>query len=108
VTLMALAPDTSLGAFISVEGILSLFEPRTGRLRHRLPAGTARPTGAVFHPQGEEFLTGAEDGVVRVWNTRTGRLDRSWAVAVPEKNERTSLALAITPDGKTLAVLDHP
>lgn len=61
----------------------------------------AHPAGAsevVFTPDGRHLITGADDGVVRIWDPTTGSLVQSIDVGVSVK------ALAVSPDGSRLAV----
>ena len=55
--------------------------------------------GAVaYHPDGRLLATGGQDGVVRIWNAETGKLER---LLVGDGHAISSLAWS--PDGKVLA-----
>jgi WD40 repeat protein/serine/threonine protein kinase/tetratricopeptide (TPR) repeat protein len=62
-------------------------------LRH--PAGVR---GAVFTPDGKQFATAGLDGVVRLWDSASGKLAREFQHPLCQ-----AVAIAISPDGTTLA-----
>lgn len=64
------------------------------RLRH-----AERPTCVVFAPDGKTFITGGEDGTVRVWSVATGDM-----VRMLERPGRSVSALRYTNAGTKLAV----
>ena len=53
-------------------------------------------TMVAFHPSGDAFVTASDDGKVRVWDSRSGLLLRSFAHGAPVRD------LAISPDGTLL------
>jgi WD40 repeat protein len=60
----------------------------------------------AFAPKGSMLATASGDGLVRLWDASTGKQVRQWNWHKGEgKNSRESgmLALAFSPDGKTLA-----
>jgi WD40 repeat protein len=102
---MAVAPGGRHLATVGVEGTLQLWAARSGQ---RL--WTARPTwrdayrgvlwSTTFVPPGGQVAGGGYDGVIRVWDTSTGKLVREW-LAHPD-TPRIG-ALACSSDGRVLA-----
>src|SRR5262245_2229141 len=64
------------------------------RLRH-----AAKPTCVVFSPDGKTFVTGGEDGTVRVWSVSTGE-----QINILQRSVTTVQTIAYTHNGKQLAV----
>jgi WD40 repeat protein len=61
-------------------------------------AGHTRPiTAFAVSPKGDSFATGGQDNEVKLWDTKTGKELRRWAMRQPVHN------LAFTPDGKHIA-----
>jgi WD40 repeat protein/beta-lactamase regulating signal transducer with metallopeptidase domain len=71
---VAFSPDGMLVAR-PMHNAIALFDVRTGqRLRHdeRTPVGET--SSAAWSPSGDRIVTGHNDGVVRVWEAKSGRL----------------------------------
>jgi glucose repression regulatory protein TUP1 len=86
-------------------GLARIFEIETGRelstLMHREIEGRQGPghvRAVCFSPDGGSLCTGAEDGVIRVWNAIEGVLQNTL-----EGHAREILSLAFTTDGRILA-----
>jgi WD40 repeat protein len=73
--------------------------PELGAVRLAHPA---QVWGAAFHPQNQQLATACEDGRARLWNVGKLQEPASSFVAYP-RGEFGFLALAFSPDGKTLA-----
>ena len=71
-------------------------------LKAFLPLGKSL-SAAAFSPDGKFLVTGGEDRTVRVWHMPTGRL----RFAEPLVHAEPVSALAVCPDGRTLAVVSH-
>lgn len=56
----------------------------------------------LFADDGQQLITGGEDGTIRVWETLTGELRRTYRPVAPQ-NEGEIFALALTADGRYLA-----
>lgn len=66
--------------------------------RERLLLGQDRPECLAVSPDGRLVAVGYRDGVIRLWDTLTGRLDR-----VLEGHKREVQSLAFSPSGDVLA-----
>ncbi|WP_229854106.1 nSTAND1 domain-containing NTPase [Streptomyces filipinensis] len=84
----------------------SLYAAAAVPLRYRLPARHGAVTSVAFSPDGRTLATSVEgrDGAVRLWDTGTGRLERSLT-----GHPAWVWAMTFSPDGRTLATaaLDH-
>ncbi len=93
--------------------------PRTDASGDPLPAGALARLGSLrwshpqpvvfvaFLPDGKAVLTGAADHVFRLWDRTSGKEIRRYVVPAPAANDsfrRYTVAAALSPDGKTLAV----
>jgi WD40 repeat protein len=67
---------------------------------HTLLGHEACVVALGFAPDGRNLITGSGDGVVKLWNTATGRERASWLAHKPEQGVTS---LACSPDGQTLA-----
>jgi WD40 repeat protein len=74
---------------------LVLWDTVKGRELHRLPVGWA--TEAVFAPDGKTLATSAH-GAIRLWDPKTGK-----ELHASEGHTGVVNALAVSPDGRTLA-----
>ncbi len=54
---------------------------------------------AMFAPDGKHLVTVCSDGALRIWDARTGKLQRQVALG-----QRSVMRLAFSPDGQTLAI----
>jgi WD40 repeat protein/tRNA A-37 threonylcarbamoyl transferase component Bud32 len=71
-----------------------------GQLRHRLRQASAQPTevwSLAFHPDGQRFVTGGDDGTVQFWDAETGT-----PIGVPQRHGDIVAAVAFSPDGRLL------
>ncbi len=79
------------------------------QLRVDSPMHTAAIWDIETSPDGKLIVTGSDDKTVRVWNGDTGALIRTIRVPIALGSEGRVYAVAITPDGKTIAATgwDH-
>jgi WD40 repeat protein len=75
----------------------SLWNRDQGAVLFSVPQ-SAWVSALAFHPGGEFLATGHDNGAVRLWEVRSGKLRRQW-----ETGEAPISALAFSLDGATLA-----
>jgi WD40 repeat protein len=68
------------------------------RLKRTLRGHTGAVYSASFYPSGTRVATSGDDGLIRVWDVRTGRLLRS-----ARATSGTVSDVAVSPDGRLLA-----
>ncbi|NJL15525.1 MAG: hypothetical protein HC913_22625, partial [Microscillaceae bacterium] len=67
--------------------------------------GHASTVGTIlFTPDGKTLISVSEDKTIRFWDVRTGELKKTLRGQVGEGPEGKIYAVAISPDGQTLAV----
>jgi WD40 repeat protein len=98
-TAIALSPD---GRTLAVGGrwALWLCDTRTGRRTRLFPFGGAHPL--TFTPDGKRLVAGTGGGAVKLWNVRTGELDRSFV-----GHTEWVAGVACSADGRTVASASH-
>jgi WD40 repeat protein len=64
----------------------------------------AKIQGVAFTPDGKQLVSGADDKVVRVWDWRAGKTVRTIRGALGRGDEGKIFAMALSPDGRWLAV----
>jgi WD40 repeat protein len=70
------------------------------RERLRLTGHLGGVPGVEFSPDGSKVASTGKDGVIRIWDSRTGKLLRSWAEAGEPMAGQT---VSFSPDGRWLA-----
>jgi WD40 repeat protein len=63
-----------------------------------LEDGNGEPSSVAFSPDGETLVTANADTTLRIWNARTGQLQRT-----VDEMALVTFALAFSPDGQVLA-----
>lgn len=58
----------------------------------------------VFTPDGKRIVSAGDDKVIRIWDIASGRTERTIRGYAGSGNEGKIYALALSPDGKTIAV----
>jgi WD40 repeat protein len=97
---LALSPDAKTVAFGGLHGDIFVYEVSSGKRLRRLSEHTGGVGGLAFLPGGKTLLSaGMRDGLVRLWNVQTGKVEREFKHA-----GGLVQALALARDGKTLAL----
>jgi WD40 repeat protein len=98
---LSFAPDGTTLAWAHDQG-LSLWNVQANRVWLELAHPWSRCV--VFARDGTRLATGDMNGVIRVWDAKTGRFVREYARPLKRDVEPPRIeSLAFTPDGKTLA-----
>ncbi len=100
---VAFSPDGQTLASSDINGGLKLWDMQRGTLLRTLRVGNTYPIpSVVFSPDGRVFVSAGDDNTIRFWNVATGAPLRLFRlrISAPE----VTLSLALSPDGKTLAV----
>jgi len=102
ITFIAFAPDGKTFASVAEDGTGSLRRTKDAEELFRLAdEGAGKQRIAAFLRDGSALLTGADDGMIRVWETGNGRLTHSWKI------NGSVRGLVPLPDGKTVAAVDE-
>jgi WD40 repeat protein len=109
----AYAPDGKLLALArggetgGPEGKVTLIDPANGKkLRELSPGHLYGATDLVFHPDGRHLFSTGRDTVVRIWDTKDGKLVKELGKPRGGQFKDWFHALSLTPDGRVLAAAD--
>ncbi|HWX20548.1 MAG TPA: hypothetical protein VN578_11675 [Candidatus Binatia bacterium] len=107
--LLSFSPDGGRLVGVAEDGTVVFWKSDNGRVKLKLPRQMGSARAGVFLADGEIFLTAMNSwagqgplpssGEIQLWKTRTGRLLRTM-----RGQTHVISALAISPDGTTLAV----
>ena len=75
---------------------IRLWDTHTGKIKITLEGHTERVTSVAFSPEGQVLASGDLEGVIRLWNIRTGT---HRMIATPHKSVNV---VAFSPDGRTI------
>ena len=104
---VAFSPDGALLAVVGLEGVISLWDPATGKLARELRGPHKHTYAVAWSPDGKTLATSeyhdkGEVGYVRLWDVAAG----NGRLAVGDTRGLVH-RLAYTPDGKTLVSGDN-
>ncbi len=92
---IVVVPDTSTNFDTAL-----LFDPATFQQSTKIPLGSPKTATVVFSPDGAELAQSCGDGAVRIWNTKTRVLMRTFPIG----RSPFPPAIAWSPDSLNLAV----
>jgi WD40 repeat protein len=102
----ALSPDGSLAVTAATDRSMHVWDAKSGKLLRTLEGPEGGPTWLLFAPDGRTLFASGRHGAGRAlsrWDVATGKQ------LAPLDDDGTAwrITAALSPDGKTLAVLDH-
>ena len=98
VNAVAYAPDgATLATGGPYDGTVRIWDTRTGQQQHELGGHTRRVNAVAYAPDGATLATGGDDGIVRIWDMRTGQQHELGG------HTRRVNAVAYAPNGAALA-----
>ncbi|MDR1576858.1 MAG: protein kinase [Deltaproteobacteria bacterium] len=95
-----------LVATLTADGHLWLFDPKTGSGAGQTRAHNQAARALVFSPDGRRLFTAGAEGELKMWDTGHGYLDKGSPLLVRQISDRPLTALAISPNGRLLTILD--
>lgn len=95
---LALKPDGVILASGSLEGQVSFWNIREGKLLSNFYPHQEAITGLAFTPDGKKLITSSYDSTIKVWDLETGRL-----IYTLIGHRARVRAIALNPNGKILA-----
>ncbi len=98
---VSLSPDGGKLAFAGEFGLVKVWDIQGGVFTklNRTPDPNERRVRAVaFSSDGETLFTGNEEGVIKTWDVQSGE-----KIKIDFKADRPIFAMAVSPDGNTLA-----
>jgi WD40 repeat protein/beta-lactamase regulating signal transducer with metallopeptidase domain len=100
----AISPDGTLIAD-AADNTVNLFDAGTGKplfRDDRTPVG--EPLCAAWSPSGDRIVTGHHDGMVRIWNSATGELQWSKALAADGDDVMPPNFVTFSRDGRRIII----
>jgi WD40 repeat protein len=93
-------------ATADLAGRVELVDPGLRRRLKTLQGTGPNATGLALSPDGALLASLHHDGVVRVWDTRTGQVKNSWK-ACPEQYREDTAPMWFSPDGRRLCTWSY-
>ncbi|WP_392712994.1 caspase family protein [Rhizobium ruizarguesonis] len=85
------------------KGFIKIWDLASGALVRTMKAHTKKLTGLAVIPNASKMISSSEDGTVRLWEMRTGKVLSELGTRGDHRSVRSQ---ALSPDGQTLAVGD--
>jgi WD40 repeat protein/serine/threonine protein kinase len=93
------SPNGERIASASQDGVIKLWDARTGRELHSFRAHNGQARSVAFSPDGQRLVSGGWDGTLKVWDVRTDQPLLAWARHTSGK----VMSVAFSPDGHWVA-----
>src|SRR5262249_58753243 len=100
VSAVAFAPDAGSLASGSRDGVVKVWDTRTGRETRTLRGHSEQVRGVAFSPDGTRLASADQDGTVRVWDAAA---DRPRLTLPGSRADHPVHRVAFSPDGRRLA-----
>lgn len=95
---LVFSKNGNLLAGVNPDGAALIWDFLSATLAEEIAVRGAAISAIAFDPSGELFVTGCDDGGVRVWSTTDWKLQSAYDLETPPK------ALQFTPDGQAILV----
>ena len=95
---VAFSPDSLALASAAADGLLTLWDPETGKSTLHLAGHTGAVASASWSPDGKQLASAGFDHTVNVWDAKTGRL--VWSLS---GHTAEVLGVAYSPNGQQVA-----
>ncbi|UCF17755.1 MAG: WD40 repeat domain-containing protein, partial [Phycisphaerales bacterium] len=105
VSLIDWIPESQSLVTTGLDGMIEIWERSDGSLTNRIERQTDSITCAALSRDGSVLSTGSPDGIIRLWNTRSGWTSNLFRIDPNDVDARQSTftAVAWSPDGQLLA-----
>lgn len=95
---LAISPDGRMFAATGADGMLHLFDLKSGTQKFSIAAGQEETNGVEFSPDSQRIAATGDDGTVAIWDLKTR--ERQWSELA---HERGAYQVRFSPDGKIVA-----
>jgi len=101
---LAFSPDGKTLASAAGNGQIRLWDVARRKERINFPGHRSHITALAVSPNGKTVVTGSQDGTARLWELATGKQVRQFRDEGELSGGAMVLSVALSPDGKTLAL----
>lgn len=102
------SPDGNQLSSISVDKVLRIWDPATGRCQLVLGGEMRKIESHTWSPDGKKIATGSQNNTAHIWDSSTGKLLFTLNEDSPTHRDRQSPVLVVwSPDGTQVASKSH-